>query len=188
VPFYAQADRLNDGTPRAVWSGGQEVLAAAHDVMIPGYTKATNTLTSERASPSTGLTSTHLTQASTRRPTPVPCSSAVPACYIAKLVRTVHAVCLVDCAGWITPTPQTICLIVNVANGGPTTDLLLLDFLPDYLVLLADLRILCKSASHACFLWMFCMLFLSFHPKSSHHGKVHSLKAVANLQLPLPLA
>ncbi|KAJ7204597.1 hypothetical protein C8J57DRAFT_1259333 [Mycena rebaudengoi] len=40
----ARADRLNDGTPRAMWSGGQEVLAAAHDVMIPGYTKATNTL------------------------------------------------------------------------------------------------------------------------------------------------
>ncbi|KAJ7278823.1 hypothetical protein C8J57DRAFT_1573595 [Mycena rebaudengoi] len=40
-----EADRLNDGTPRAVWSGGQEVLVVAYDVMIPGcYTKTTSNL------------------------------------------------------------------------------------------------------------------------------------------------
>lgn len=45
VRFYGQADRLDDGTGRAAWTGGQEVLAIAYDVMIPGYgTKTTNNL------------------------------------------------------------------------------------------------------------------------------------------------
>ena len=34
IRFYGQAERTADG--RAVWSGGQEVLALAYDVMIPG--------------------------------------------------------------------------------------------------------------------------------------------------------
>ncbi|KAJ7272225.1 carbohydrate phosphorylase-domain-containing protein [Mycena rebaudengoi] len=45
VRFYGQADHLNNGTPHAVWSGGQEVLVVTYDVMIPGcYTKTTNNL------------------------------------------------------------------------------------------------------------------------------------------------
>ena len=34
IRFYGQAERTSNG--RAVWSGGQEVLATAYDVMIPG--------------------------------------------------------------------------------------------------------------------------------------------------------
>jgi starch phosphorylase len=34
VRFYGQSERTSGG--RAVWSGGQEVLALAYDVMIPG--------------------------------------------------------------------------------------------------------------------------------------------------------
>lgn len=34
IRFYGQAERTTGG--RAVWSGGQEVLAMAYDVMIPG--------------------------------------------------------------------------------------------------------------------------------------------------------
>ena len=34
VRFYGQAERTTNG--RGVWSGGQEVLALAYDVMIPG--------------------------------------------------------------------------------------------------------------------------------------------------------
>ena len=34
IRFYGQSERTSDG--RAVWSGGQEVLATAYDVMIPG--------------------------------------------------------------------------------------------------------------------------------------------------------
>lgn len=45
VRFYGHADRLDDGSGRAVWAGGQEVLAIGYDVMIPGYgTKTTNNL------------------------------------------------------------------------------------------------------------------------------------------------
>ncbi|KAF8601979.1 glycosyltransferase family 35 protein [Ceratobasidium sp. AG-I] len=44
VRFYGQAERIGN-TGRAVWSGGQEVVAVAHDVPIPGYaTKNTNNL------------------------------------------------------------------------------------------------------------------------------------------------
>ena len=37
IRFYGQAERIGGG--RAVWSGGQEVLALAYDVMIPGNVK-----------------------------------------------------------------------------------------------------------------------------------------------------
>ncbi|KAJ7756371.1 glycogen phosphorylase [Mycena olivaceomarginata] len=56
VRFYGHADRLNDGTPRAVWAGGQEVLAVAYDVMIPGcYTKTTNNLRLWESKPKRGF-------------------------------------------------------------------------------------------------------------------------------------
>ncbi|KAJ6472746.1 hypothetical protein C8R47DRAFT_1324652 [Mycena vitilis] len=56
VRFYGQADRLNDGTPRAVWTGGQEVLAMAYDVMIPGCdTKTTNNLRLWESKPKRGF-------------------------------------------------------------------------------------------------------------------------------------
>ena len=35
VRFYGHAERIENG--KAIWSGGQEVLAMAYDVMIPGY-------------------------------------------------------------------------------------------------------------------------------------------------------
>jgi starch phosphorylase len=45
VRFYGHADRAVDGSMRGVWTGGQEVLAQAYDVMIPGCdTKNTNNL------------------------------------------------------------------------------------------------------------------------------------------------
>ena len=45
IRFYGHAERLGDGSGRAVWAGGQEVVAVAFDVMIPGYgTKTTNNL------------------------------------------------------------------------------------------------------------------------------------------------
>ncbi|KAH6873979.1 glycogen phosphorylase [Coprinopsis sp. MPI-PUGE-AT-0042] len=45
IRFYGHAERLGDGTGRAIWAGGQEVVAVAYDVMIPGYgTKTTNNL------------------------------------------------------------------------------------------------------------------------------------------------
>ncbi|KAG2006281.1 glycogen phosphorylase [Coprinopsis cinerea AmutBmut pab1-1] len=45
IRFYGSAERLNDGSGRALWTGGQEVVAIAFDVMIPGYgTKTTNNL------------------------------------------------------------------------------------------------------------------------------------------------
>jgi len=41
VRFYGQAERIGKG--KAIWSGGQEVVAVAHDVPIPGYaTRTTN--------------------------------------------------------------------------------------------------------------------------------------------------
>ncbi|KAF8519332.1 glycosyltransferase family 35 protein [Hysterangium stoloniferum] len=43
VRFYGQSERLGDG--KAIWSGGQEVVAVAHDVPIPGYaTRTTNSI------------------------------------------------------------------------------------------------------------------------------------------------
>lgn len=35
VRFYGHAERIENN--KAIWSGGQEVLAVAYDVMIPGY-------------------------------------------------------------------------------------------------------------------------------------------------------
>lgn len=35
IRFYGHAERVENG--KAIWSGGQEVLALAYDVMIPGY-------------------------------------------------------------------------------------------------------------------------------------------------------
>ncbi|KZT00396.1 glycosyltransferase family 35 protein [Laetiporus sulphureus 93-53] len=54
VRFYGHADRLDNG--RAVWSGGQEVLAIAYDTMIPGYdTKSTNNLRLWESKPKRGF-------------------------------------------------------------------------------------------------------------------------------------
>lgn len=56
VRFYGSAERLNDGTGRAAWTGGQEVLAVAYDVMIPGcYTKNTNNLRLWESKPKRGF-------------------------------------------------------------------------------------------------------------------------------------
>ncbi|KAK7046012.1 Non-essential glycogen phosphorylase [Paramarasmius palmivorus] len=56
VRFYGNAERLNDGTGRAAWTGGQEVLAVAYDVMIPGcYTKNTNNLRLWESKPKRGF-------------------------------------------------------------------------------------------------------------------------------------
>ncbi|KAL0564837.1 Non-essential glycogen phosphorylase [Marasmius crinis-equi] len=56
VQFYGHSERLNDGTGRAVWTGGQEVLAVAYDVMIPGcYTKNTNNLRLWESKPKRGF-------------------------------------------------------------------------------------------------------------------------------------
>ncbi|KXN85932.1 Glycogen phosphorylase [Leucoagaricus sp. SymC.cos] len=56
VRFYGQAERLQDGNRRASWSGGQEVLAIAYDVMIPGYkTKTTNNLRLWESKPKRGF-------------------------------------------------------------------------------------------------------------------------------------
>ncbi|KAF7290501.1 Alpha-1,4 glucan phosphorylase [Mycena kentingensis (nom. inval.)] len=55
VRFYGQADRI-PGTSRANWHGGQEVLAVAYDVMIPGCaTKTTNNLRLWESKPKRGL-------------------------------------------------------------------------------------------------------------------------------------
>ena len=56
VRFYGNADRVTDGSGRAVWQGGQEVLAVAYDVMIPGYgTKTTNNLRLWESKPKRGF-------------------------------------------------------------------------------------------------------------------------------------
>jgi len=56
VRFYVQAERLDDGSGRASWTGGQEVLAVAYDVMIPGYhTKTTNNLRLWESRPKRGF-------------------------------------------------------------------------------------------------------------------------------------
>ncbi|KAG5642659.1 hypothetical protein DXG03_002371 [Asterophora parasitica] len=56
VRFYGKAERLNDGTGRAQWTGGQEVLAIAYDVMIPGYgTQTTNNLRLWESRPKRGF-------------------------------------------------------------------------------------------------------------------------------------
>ncbi|EPQ56072.1 hypothetical protein GLOTRDRAFT_27930, partial [Gloeophyllum trabeum ATCC 11539] len=54
IRFYGHAERLESG--KAVWSGGQEVLAIAYDVMIPGYeTKNTNNLRLWESKPKRGF-------------------------------------------------------------------------------------------------------------------------------------
>ncbi|KAG6910455.1 hypothetical protein DXG01_010380 [Tephrocybe rancida] len=56
IRFYGQSERLNDGTGRASWTGGQEVLAIAYDVMIPGYgTTTTNNLRLWESKPKRGF-------------------------------------------------------------------------------------------------------------------------------------
>lgn len=56
VRFYGSSERANDGSGRAVWSGGQEVLAVAYDVMIPGYgTRNTNNLRLWESKPKRGF-------------------------------------------------------------------------------------------------------------------------------------
>ncbi|KAH9990866.1 glycosyltransferase family 35 protein [Russula vinacea] len=56
VRFYGNAQRWGEGTGRATWSGGQEVLAVAYDVMIPGYgTKNTNNLRLWESKPKRGF-------------------------------------------------------------------------------------------------------------------------------------
>ncbi|KAG6830923.1 hypothetical protein H0H92_013851 [Tricholoma furcatifolium] len=56
IRFYGQSERLNDGTGRASWTGGQEVLAIAYDVMIPGYgTVTTNNLRLWESKPKRGF-------------------------------------------------------------------------------------------------------------------------------------
>jgi starch phosphorylase len=56
VRFYGSSQRWGEGTGRATWSGGQEVLAIAYDVMIPGYgTKSTNNLRLWESKPKRGF-------------------------------------------------------------------------------------------------------------------------------------
>ncbi|XP_006464125.1 glycogen phosphorylase [Agaricus bisporus var. bisporus H97] len=56
VRFYGHAERSSDGSGRANWSGGQEVMAVAYDVMIPGYnTKTTNNLRLWQSKPKRGF-------------------------------------------------------------------------------------------------------------------------------------
>jgi glycogen phosphorylase len=55
IRFYGHAERLEDGL-KAVWSGGQEVLAIAYDTMVPGYaTKNTNNLRLWESKPKRGF-------------------------------------------------------------------------------------------------------------------------------------
>ncbi|KAI0656188.1 glycogen phosphorylase [Cubamyces menziesii] len=54
IRFYGHAERL-DGM-KAIWSGGQEVVAMAYDTMIPGYdTKTTNNLRLWESKPKRGF-------------------------------------------------------------------------------------------------------------------------------------
>lgn len=54
IRFYGHAERLDN--MKAVWSGGQEVLAMAYDTMIPGYeTKSTNNLRLWESKPKRGF-------------------------------------------------------------------------------------------------------------------------------------
>ncbi|KAF9007192.1 glycogen phosphorylase [Cyathus striatus] len=56
IRFYGQAERINDHSTRASWHGGQEVLAVAYDVMIPGYeTTTTNNLRLWESKPRRGF-------------------------------------------------------------------------------------------------------------------------------------
>lgn len=54
VRFFGHAERIGNG--RAVWSGGQEVMAVAYDVPIPGYeTRNTNNIRLWDAKPMRGF-------------------------------------------------------------------------------------------------------------------------------------
>ncbi|KAG8933695.1 Non-essential glycogen phosphorylase [Tulasnella sp. 417] len=54
VRFYGHAERIGDS--KAIWSGGQEVMAVAYDVPIPGsYTRNTNNLRLWDAKPKRGF-------------------------------------------------------------------------------------------------------------------------------------
>ncbi|KAG6336747.1 hypothetical protein ID866_2352 [Astraeus odoratus] len=56
IRFYGASDRYTDGSGRGVWHGGQEVLAVAYDVMIPGYgTRNTNNLRLWESKPRRGF-------------------------------------------------------------------------------------------------------------------------------------
>lgn len=56
VRFHGVAERLNDGSGRAIWEGGQEVLAVAYDVPIPGCnTRNTNNLRLWESKPKRGF-------------------------------------------------------------------------------------------------------------------------------------
>lgn len=54
IRFYGHSERIEEG--KAIWSGGQEVLAIAYDVIIPGYdTKNTNNLRLWESKPKRGF-------------------------------------------------------------------------------------------------------------------------------------
>ena len=54
IRFYGHSERIEGG--KAIWSGGQEVVAMAYDVMIPGYdTKNTNNLRLWESKPKRGF-------------------------------------------------------------------------------------------------------------------------------------
>ena len=56
IRFYGVADKYQDGSGRGVWHGGQEVLAVAYDVMIPGFeTRNTNNLRLWESKPKRGF-------------------------------------------------------------------------------------------------------------------------------------
>ena len=56
IRFYGVAERYQDGSERAVWHSGQEVLAVAYDVMIPGFdTRNTNNLRLWESKPKRGF-------------------------------------------------------------------------------------------------------------------------------------
>ncbi|KAG6377764.1 glycosyltransferase family 35 protein [Boletus reticuloceps] len=56
IRFYGTADKYLDGSGRGVWHGGQEVLAVAYDVMIPGFeTRNTNNLRLWESKPKRGF-------------------------------------------------------------------------------------------------------------------------------------
>lgn len=56
VRFHGSSERLNDGSGRAIWEGGQEVLAVAYDMPIPGCnTRNTNNLRLWESRPKRGF-------------------------------------------------------------------------------------------------------------------------------------
>jgi starch phosphorylase len=56
IRFYGVSERYQDGSKRAIWHSGQEVLAVAYDVMIPGFdTRNTNNLRLWESKPKRGF-------------------------------------------------------------------------------------------------------------------------------------